>query len=75
MAAVEKLGSVSMYIDESSALTPTEVRARARRQARQCGQLGLIVVDYLQLMSIKGRTESRQQEVSAISRALKAVAK
>ena len=49
--AVEKLGKVSLFIDESPALTPSEVRARARRQARQCGQLGLIVVDYLQLMS------------------------
>src|SRR6188768_2612257 len=49
--AVEKLGKVSLFIDESGSLTPTELRARARRQARQCGQLGLIVVDYLQLMS------------------------
>src|SRR5688500_17016560 len=49
--AVEKLGKVSLFIDESGSLSPSELRARARRQARQCGQLGLIVVDYLQLMS------------------------
>ena len=52
--AVERLGTVSMFIDESPGLTPSEVRARARRQARQCGQLGLIIVDYLQLMSGSG---------------------
>ena len=49
--AVDKLGKVTMYIDESPALNPSELRARARRQARQCGKLGLIIVDYLQLMS------------------------
>ena len=75
--AVEKLGAVSMFIDESSALTPSEVRARARRQARQCGQLGLIVVDYLQLMSGSAGTsdENRATVIGEISRGLKSLAK
>ena len=75
--AVEKLGKVSMFIDESPALTPSEVRARARRQARQCGQLGLIVVDYLQLMSGSGGggDENRATEIGEISRGLKSLAK
>jgi replicative DNA helicase len=75
--AVEKLGKVSMYIDESAALTPSEVRARARRQARQCGQLGLIVVDYLQLMSGSGggSEENRATVIGEISRGLKSLAK
>ena len=75
--AVEKLGKVSMYIDESAALSPSEVRARARRQARQCGQLGLIVVDYLQLMSGSGGAseENRATVIGEISRGLKSLAK
>jgi replicative DNA helicase len=75
--AVEKLGKVSMYIDESPGLTPSEVRARARRQARQCGQLGLIVVDYLQLMSGSGggSEENRATVIGEISRGLKSLAK
>jgi replicative DNA helicase len=75
--AVEKLGKVSMFIDESGALSPSELRARARRQARQCGQLGLIVADYLQLMSGSSETseENRATVVGEISRALKSLAK
>ncbi|MEO8279465.1 MAG: replicative DNA helicase [Ideonella sp.] len=75
--AVERLGTVSMFIDESPALTPTEVRARARRQARQCGKLGLIVVDYLQLMSGSGggSEENRATVIGEISRGLKGLAK
>ncbi len=75
--AVEKLGKVSMYIDESPALTPSEVRARARRQARHCGQLGLIIVDYLQLASGSGggADENRATEIGEISRGLKSLAK
>jgi replicative DNA helicase len=72
--AIEKLGSVSMFIDESPALTPSELRARARRQARQCGKLGLIVVDYLQLMSGSGGT-SDAYEWAADSRAVIKVAR
>lgn len=75
--AIEKLGKVNMFIDESAALTPSEVRARARRQARQCGQLGLIVVDYLQLMSggDGGGDENRATVIGEISRGLKSLAK
>ena len=49
--AIEKLRNISLHIDETPGLTPSELRANARRLARQCGKLGLIVVDYLQLMS------------------------
>jgi replicative DNA helicase len=75
--AVEKLGKVSLFIDESGSLTPTELRARARRQARQCGQLGLIVVDYLQLMTGSDGTsdENRATVLGEISRGLKSLAK
>ena len=75
--AVEKLGKVTMFIDESPALTPSEVRARARRQARQCGKLGLIVVDYLQLMSgsVSTSDENRATIIGEISGGLKALAK
>ena len=75
--AVEKLGKVSLFIDESAALTPSELRARARRQARQCGKLGLIVVDYLQLMSGSGGAseENRATVIGEISRGLKSLAK
>jgi replicative DNA helicase len=75
--AVEKLGKVSLYIDESGTLSPSELRARARRQARQCGQLGLIVVDYLQLMSGSSESsdENRATVIGEISRALKSLAK
>jgi replicative DNA helicase len=75
--AVEKLGKAAVFIDEGSALTPSELRARARRQARQCGQLGLIVVDYLQLMSGSGggSEENRATVIGEISRGLKSLAK
>jgi len=75
--AVEKLGKVQMFIDESPALTPSEVRARARRMSRQFGQLGLIVVDYLQLMSGSGgaNEENRATVIGEISRGLKGLAK
>jgi replicative DNA helicase len=74
---VEKLSKVSVFIDEGSALSPSELRARARRQARQCGQLGLIVVDYLQLMSGSGGSseENRATVIGEISRGLKSLAK
>jgi replicative DNA helicase len=74
--AIEKLGTISMFIDESPALSPSELRARARRQARQCGKLGLIVVDYLQLMSGSGgNEENRATVIGEISRGLKSLAK
>ena len=75
--AVDQLGKVSMFIDETAALNPAELRARARRMARQFGgTLGLIVVDYLQLMSgSAGSDENRATELGEISRGLKALAK
>jgi replicative DNA helicase len=74
--AVDRLKNASVFIDETAALNPAELRARARRQARMCGKLGLIVVDYLQLMSgSSGSDENRATELGEISRGLKALAK
>ena len=64
-----------LYIDDTAALTPNEMRARARRLAREHGRLGMIVVDYLQLMRVAGTSENRTGEISEISRSLKALAK
>ncbi|HEV2524357.1 MAG TPA: DnaB-like helicase C-terminal domain-containing protein, partial [Gammaproteobacteria bacterium] len=61
--------------DDSGALSPFEVRARARRVAREYGGLGLIVIDYLQLMRVPGHSEHRAAEISEISRSLKALAR
>src|SRR4051812_6284225 len=75
--AIEKLRTISLHIDESPGLTPSELRANARRLARQCGKLGLIVVDYLQLMSgsSEGGGDNRATELGEISRGLKMLAK
>jgi replicative DNA helicase len=73
-AAISMMKSAPIFIDDSPALTPTEVRARARRLKRERG-LGLIVVDYLQLMQVPGTKENRATEISEISRSLKALAK
>lgn len=73
--AVGKLNDAPLYIDESAALTALELRARARRLHRQCGKLGLIVIDYIQLMSASSQGENRATEISEISRSLKALAK
>jgi replicative DNA helicase len=74
--SVERLSRVQLYIDETAALTSSELRARARRMARQFGALGLIVIDYLQLMSgSSGSDENRATEIGEISRGLKALAK
>ena len=74
--AIEKLRNISLHIDESAGLTSSELRANARRLARQCGQLGLIVVDYLQLMSGSSSSdENRATELGEISRGLKMLAK
>ena len=74
--AVVKLSDAPMYIDETPGLTALELRARARRLARQFnGKLGLIVIDYLQLMSGSGRSDNRASELGEISRSLKALAK
>ncbi|MGQ0428793.1 MAG: replicative DNA helicase [Gammaproteobacteria bacterium] len=72
--AMSQLSGAPLYVDESPALTPTEVRARARRLKRERG-LGLVVVDYLQLMQVPGTKENRATEISEISRSLKALAK
>ncbi len=73
--ALGQLNEAPIFIDEGSALNPYEVRARARRLHKQCGRLGLIVIDYLQLMGSGGSTENRATEISEISRSLKALAK
>jgi len=73
--AIAQMKTAPIYIDDSGALTPTEVRARARRLKREKGSLGLIVIDYLQLMQVPGTKENRATEISEISRSLKALAK
>ena len=75
--AIERLRTVSLHIDETAGLTSSELRANARRLARRCGKLGLIVVDYLQLMSGSsgGDGENRATELGEISRGLKMLAK
>jgi replicative DNA helicase len=73
--AMAELDDVPIYIDESAALKPLDLRAKARRLWRQHGGLGLIVVDYLQLMTTDGSGENRATEISEISRSLKALAK
>ena len=73
-SAVSLLADAPIFIDDSPALTPNEVRARARRLMREHG-LGLIVIDYLQLMQVGGTKENRVTEISEISRSLKSLAK
>ena len=73
--AVQQVQEAQIYIDETPALSSMEVRARARRLARQCGQLGLIIIDYMQLMSANSAGENRATEISEISRSLKGLAK
>lgn len=74
--AVERLRDMPLHIDESAGLTSSELRANARRLARNCGKLGLIVVDYLQLMSgTSGDGENRATELGEISRGLKMLAR
>ncbi|MEM6511862.1 MAG: replicative DNA helicase [Pseudomonadota bacterium] len=72
--AVQLMSEAPVFIDDTPGLSPTEIRARSRRLQREHG-LGLIVVDYLQLMQVPGSTENRATEISEISRGLKAVAK
>ncbi|HQT82162.1 MAG: replicative DNA helicase [Ferrovum sp. 37-45-19] len=73
--ALEELHEVPIHIDETPALNPLDLRARSRRLHRQYGGLGLIVVDYLQLMTSSSSGENRATEISEISRSLKALAK
>jgi len=71
---VHKLGSAPIYIDDTASLTVLEVRAKARRLKKE-KNIGMIIIDYLQLMSGGGKVESREREISIISRSLKALAK
>ena len=73
--AVAQLRDKKLYVDDTPALTPGDVRSRARRVAREAGGLDLIVLDYLQLMRTADKAESRAGEISEISRSLKALAK
>jgi replicative DNA helicase len=73
--AAGHLNTAPIWIDESGSLTPLEMRAKARRLKSDQRDLGLIIVDYIQLMHTGGRAENRQQEVSEISRSLKSLAK
>ena len=73
--AMGKLHEASIHVDETAALNALEVRARARRLKREYSKLGLVIVDYLQLMSASGQGENRATEISEISRSLKALSK
>src|SRR5487761_2153771 len=73
-SAMTLLSDAKIFIDDTPALSPAELRARARRLKREHG-LGLIVIDYLQLMQVPGNKENRATEISEISRGLKALAK
>lgn len=73
--AVKTFGETQLFIDDTPAMSPTEIRAKARRLQREHGQLGLIVIDYLQLMQSGNKSENRATEISEISRGLKALAK
>ena len=73
-SAMTQLGAANIFIDDTPGLSPTEIRARARRLKRERG-LDLVVVDYLQLMQVPGNKENRATEVSEITRSLKALAK
>ncbi len=74
-SSVSILAEAQMFIDDTPALSPNDLRARARRLAREHKDLGLIVIDYLQLMQVTGFKENRTTEISEISRSLKALAK
>ena len=74
-SSVDEIAQAPLFVDDTPALSPSEVRARARRLKRELGELGLIVIDYLQLMQAPGVGENRATEIAAISRSLKALAK
>ncbi|MDH5301375.1 MAG: replicative DNA helicase [Gammaproteobacteria bacterium] len=73
--AVGILNDAPIFIDDTPALSPNELRARCRRLTREIGPLGLVVIDYLQLMQVPGNNENRASEISEISRNLKGMAK
>lgn len=72
---VQLLNNAPLFIDDNPGLTPAELRAKCRRLVRERGELGLVVIDYLQLMEVKGSSENRVNQVSEISRSLKMLAK
>ncbi|MBV9360869.1 MAG: replicative DNA helicase, partial [Betaproteobacteria bacterium] len=74
-SALGRLNEAPILIDETPALNAIEVRSRARRLMKQYGKLGLVIVDYLQLMQASSQGENRATEISEISRSLKALAK
>lgn len=74
-AAVSLLKEAKLHIEDNSSITPAVMRAKTRRIAREKGKIGLVVVDYLQLMHTKGGSENRTNEISEISRSLKALAR
>ncbi|MGK0499089.1 MAG: replicative DNA helicase [Oceanicoccus sp.] len=74
-SAVSKLKDRPLFIDDTPSLSPTEIRSRTRRIAREHGEVGMIMIDYLQLMQVAGSSEGRTAEISEISRSLKAIAK
>ncbi|WP_106418553.1 replicative DNA helicase [Salinicola tamaricis] len=74
-SAVNLLKDKQLFIDDTPALSPNELRSRVRRIAREHGNIGLVMIDYLQLMQVPGLSENRTAEISEISRSLKGVAK
>jgi len=74
-SAVNILNEAPIFIDDTPGMSPMEIRARARRIKKEHGSLGLIVIDYLQLMQLSGTSENRATEISEISRSLKGLAK
>ncbi|MEC8882602.1 MAG: replicative DNA helicase [Pseudomonadota bacterium] len=74
-SAIGLLSEASIFIDDTGGISPTELRSRARKVAREHGDLGVIVVDYLQLMRVPELRDNRVQEISEISRSLKLIAK
>lgn len=73
--AIGKLAGSHIFIDDSPSITVNEIRARCRQLKKETGSLGLILIDYLQLISGNGKQENRQQEISKISRTLKQIAR
>ena len=74
-SAINMLGQSPIFIDDTAGLSPNEIKSRLRRIAKKHGQIGLVVVDYLQLMQVPDSKENRTNEISLISRSLKMIAK
>ena len=75
VSAIERIKDKKLFIDDTAGISPSEMRARIRRIMREHGDIALIMIDYLQLMEIPGFSEGRTNEISTISRSLKAIAK